>query len=73
MKKILTSIIASMMLVAPIHAQIQRTTVAQGEIEGKIHDGYALYKAIPFAEAPVGRPALEGSCTKETLEGCLQS
>lgn len=36
------------------NAQIVRTTVTQGEIEGEEHDGYTLFKAIPYAEAPVG-------------------
>lgn len=35
-------------------AQVLRTTVVQGEIEGEQQDGYVLYKAIPYAEAPVG-------------------
>ena len=35
-------------------AQLLRTTVAQGEIEGVEHQGHALYKNIPYAEAPVG-------------------
>lgn len=38
----------------PANAQVIRTTVAQGEIEGEAHDGYTLFKAIPYAEAPVG-------------------
>lgn len=32
-----------------------RTVVAQEEIEGVMHNGYALYKKIPYAEAPVGQ------------------
>lgn len=38
-----------------LNAQILRTTCEQGEIEGEFHNGYALYKAIPYAEAPVGK------------------
>ncbi|MCQ2960116.1 MAG: carboxylesterase family protein [Bacteroidales bacterium] len=37
-----------------VNAQLLRTTVEQGEIEGVLHEGFALYKAIPYAEAPVG-------------------
>lgn len=37
-----------------LNAQILRTSCEQGEIEGELHNGYALYKAIPYAEAPVG-------------------
>lgn len=35
-------------------AQLLRTTVEQGEIEGVEHQGYALYQNIPYAEAPIG-------------------
>lgn len=35
-------------------AQILRTRVAQGDIEGELYEGFALYRAIPYAEAPVG-------------------
>lgn len=38
-----------------LNAQILRTSCEQGEIEGELHNGYALYKAIPYAEAPVGK------------------
>ena len=33
------------------NAQLLRTTVEQGEIEGVEHEGFALYKGIPYAEA----------------------
>ena len=35
-------------------ALILQTKVAQGDIEGVEHNGAALYKRIPYAEAPVG-------------------
>lgn len=35
-------------------AQLLRTTVEQGEIEGVEHQGHALYQNIPYAEAPIG-------------------
>lgn len=37
-----------------VNAQILNTTCEQGKLEGELHNGYALYKAIPYAEAPVG-------------------
>lgn len=30
-----------------VNAQILHTTCEQGEIEGELHNGYALYKAFP--------------------------
>lgn len=54
MKKLITATLLGMTLLLPANAQILRTTVAQGEIEGELHEGFALYKAIPYAEAPVG-------------------
>ena len=38
-----------------INARILNTTCEQGEIEGELHNGYALYEAISYAEPPVGR------------------
>lgn len=38
-----------------INARILNTTCEHGEIEGVRHNGYALYKAISYAEPPVGR------------------
>lgn len=53
--KILSLVIAAMVTVCfSSNAQIAKTRVAQGEIQGLVQDGYALYKKIPYAEAPVG-------------------
>jgi len=54
MKKLLSLFLLGMFFCSSANAQILRTTVAQGEIEGELHEGFALYKAIPYAEAPVG-------------------
>lgn len=54
MKRLLSFAILGMAFSMMADAQILRTTVAQGEIEGELHNGFALYKAIPYAEAPVG-------------------
>ena len=37
-----------------MNAQLLRTTVAQGEVEGVEQNGLAHYKGIPFATPPVG-------------------
>jgi len=55
MKTIITTTLLGLACMLPANAQILRTTVAQGEIEGVRHEGYALYKGIPYAEAPVGK------------------
>lgn len=54
MKKIILLTMAAFALAMPMDAQLLRTVVAQGEIEGVEHEGFALYKAIPYAEPPVG-------------------
>lgn len=35
-------------------AQIARTTVEQGEVEGTVENGLGSFKGIPFAQPPVG-------------------
>lgn len=62
-----------MMLAAPMQAQIQRTTVAQGEIEGEVKDGYALYMAIPYAEAPVGDLRWKAPVPKKAWQGVYKA
>ena len=52
-RHLLTAALALFCLSAA-NAQLLRTTVEQGEIEGVEHEGFALYKGIPYAEAPVG-------------------
>ena len=42
------------MLALSASAQLTRTTVAQGEVEGVEEQGMAHYKGIPFAQPPVG-------------------
>lgn len=41
-------------LSVPAPTPLLQATVAQGQIEGELHEGFALYRAIPYAEAPVG-------------------
>lgn len=50
-----------------------KTTVQQGEIEGVIHENYALYKAIPYAEAPVGQLRWKAPVAKKPWQGVLKA
>lgn len=54
--KRLVSAIAGLMASAAVFAQgpLLHTKVSQGDIEGENVEGFALYRAIPYAEAPVG-------------------
>lgn len=53
MKRLTLLSLAALSMAA--NAQILRTTVAQGDIEGEQLEGSVLYKAIPYAEPPVGK------------------
>lgn len=50
-------------------ALVLRTTVEQGEIVGVEHEGAALYKRIPYAEAPVGDLRWKAPVPKKSWEG----
>ena len=73
MKKILFTTVLGLALCLPTEAQILRTTVAQGEIEGELQDGFALYKAIPYAEAPVGNLRWKAPVPKAPWEGVYKA
>ena len=51
MKKWMLSVIVAMAMTVSAEAQLLSTNVAQGEIEGVLSNGFALYKNIPYAEA----------------------
>ncbi|MGX8682280.1 MAG: carboxylesterase/lipase family protein [Bacteroidales bacterium] len=53
MKKILSFACMALFAIG-MNAQLLRTTVAQGEVEGVEQNGLAHYKGIPFATPPVG-------------------
>lgn len=55
------------------NAQLLRTTVAQGEIEGVNHEGFALYKNIPYAEAPVGNLRWKAPVPKKPWQGVYKA
>ena len=42
------------MIALAANAQLFRTTVEQGEVEGVVEDGMTHFKGIPFAQPPVG-------------------
>ena len=54
-------------------AQLLKTTVAQGEIEGVEHEGFALYKRIPYAEAPVGSLRWKAPISKSPWKGVYKA
>lgn len=62
-----------MAMALPSDAQILRTTVAQGEIEGELFEGFALYKAIPYAEAPVGNLRWKAPVPKAPWKGVYKA
>lgn len=69
MKRLLTLLSAIAVSAVAINAQILRTVCEQGEIEGELHNGYALYKAIPYAEKPVGKLRWHAPVKKAPWEG----
>ena len=54
-------------------SSLMGTTVTQGEIEGVEHEGAALYKKIPYAEAPVGNLRWKAPVPKKPWEGVYKS
>lgn len=73
MKKLLSIAFLGLAMAMPANAQILRTTVAQGEIEGELHNGFALYKAIPYAEAPVGNLRWKAPVPKAPWQGVYKA
>lgn len=60
-------------MMLPAEAQLLHTTVAQGEIEGELHESFALYKAIPYAEAPVGPLRWKAPVPKAPWQGVYKA
>lgn len=54
-------------------AQIVHTTVEQGEIEGVEEHGFGVFKAIPYAEAPVGNLRWKAPVPKKKWEGVYRT
>lgn len=72
-KKLLSIIALVAACLQPSYSQILRTTVAQGEIEGELFNGFALYKAIPYAEAPVGNLRWKAPVPKSPWKGVYKA
>lgn len=60
-------------LLVMLSSLLLHTTVAQGEIEGETYDGYALYRAIPYAEAPVGNLRWKAPVPKQPWQGVYRA
>ena len=45
----------------------------QGAIEGAEHEGSALYKGIPYAEAPVGNLRWKAPVSKKPWKGVFKA
>ena len=73
MKKLILSVIATMAMTVPAEAQLLSTTVAQGKIEGVEANGFALYKNIPYAEAPVGELRWKAPVAKKPWIGTYKA
>jgi para-nitrobenzyl esterase len=60
---------------AGLNAQqvISRTTVAQGEVEGVVEDGLGMFKAIPYAQPPVGNLRWKAPVPAEKWEGVYKT
>lgn len=69
MRKRLLLMASFVMTMIGVQAQLLKTTVAQGEIEGVVHDGHALYMNIPYAEAPVGDLRWKAPVAKKPWQG----
>lgn len=73
MRSFLTILSAVALSAVTINAQVLRTSCEQGEIEGELHNGYALYKAIPYAEAPVGKLRWHAPVKKAAWQGIYKA
>ena len=73
MKKTFVTAMVAMSVAFAAEAQLLRTTVAQGEIEGVLHEGHALYKRIPYAEAPVGELRWKAPVSKSPWQGVYKA
>lgn len=73
MKRAFTIAALGLALCLSASAQVLRTTVAQGEIEGEQFEGYVLYRAIPYAEPPVGRLRWKAPVPKSPWQGVYKA
>lgn len=73
MKKMILAMALGLATTMSANAQLLKTTVAQGEIEGELHEGFALYRAIPYAEAPVGNLRWKNPVPKAPWKGVYKA
>ncbi len=73
MNKKLLSLLLGLLCTTMAQAQLLTTTVEQGEIEGVEHAGFALYKRIPYAEAPVGNLRWKAPVSKKPWKGVYKA
>ena len=64
---------AALLICMGADAQLLRTTVAQGEVEGVEENGLAHYKAIPFAQPPVGELRWKAPRPAHAWDGVYQA
>ena len=72
LKRHLLTAALTLFCLSAANAQLLRTTVEQGEIEGVEHEGFALYKGIPYAEAPVGNLRWKAPVSKKPWKGVFK-
>lgn len=73
MKKILLLTVLGIICLGSVKGQLLKTTVAQGEIEGIEENGFALYKGIPYAEAPIGDLRWKAPVSKRPWKGVYKA
>ena len=73
MKRHLLTAALALFCLSAANAQLLKTTVEQGEIEGVEHEGFALYKRIPYAEAPVGNLRWKAPVSKKPWKGVFKA
>lgn len=73
LKRHLLTAALTLFCLSAANAQLLRTTVEQGEIEGVEHEGFALYKGIPYAEAPVGNLRWKAPVSKKPWKGVFKA
>ncbi|MCQ2335248.1 MAG: carboxylesterase family protein [Paludibacteraceae bacterium] len=66
---ITVSIICVAFSSAAAESLLTETEVTQGRIKGEIREGYAFYRAIPYAEAPIGALRWKAPVAKQPWAG----
>lgn len=72
MKKLLLLFVFCLLQIS-VEAQLTRTHVAQGLIEGVVEDGFVHYKGVPFAQPPVGDLRWKAPVPAKKWEGVYEA